>query len=426
MMALAALTASPSALAVGGYFVLGYGPLAHQSAGTSTAVGLDGFAGASNPAKLSAVGNRFDVGVVFFSPHRKIERSGSGTPYDFSSTSRNTLFVLPEAGYARRIDERLSWGLSLYGNGGLNTEYPDNNGVAGSNLNPARCGDRPGNFFFGCGKLGFDLSQLILAPTLSWQFRPAHSFGVSPLLGYQRIRVYGLQAFEPLSEHPDAVSNQGYDHAFGAGVRVGWFGRVLPWLDLGAAYSTRIYMQKFSEYRGLFADGGGFDIPANFSVGAALKLDEDFTFAVDVQRIFFGGIPALNNGVQNSLEDPQNNPLGSRSGSGFNWDHQTNYRAMIAYAATPRLTLRAGFAYARRPVEDSSANSVSLNLFAPNPVRNITAGFTWMLNPTDELNFAYGRYIQGTYEGPSSTAVGGNESVRPYVDTVMLAWSRRW
>lgn len=420
---------SQVAFAAGGYFVLGYGPLAHQSAGVSTAIGLDGFAGASNPAKLSAVGDRLDVGVLFFMPHRKIERTDSGTPYDFSSTSRNTFFVLPEAGYAKRIDTRWSWGVSIFGNGGLNTEYPDDNGVASSSANPARCGDRPGNFFFGCGELGFDLSQLIIAPTLSWQFNPGHSFGVSPLLGYQRFRAYGLQAFEAVSERPDKVSNQGYEDAFGAGVRLGWFGQILPWLDLGAAYSTRIYMQKFDEYRGLLADHGAFDVPANFSVGAAVKLSKVWTLGVDVQRIFFGGIPALNNGVLNSLQDPQNSPFGSRNGTGFNWDHQTNYRAVIAYTATPLLTVRAGFAYGRRPAEDNSANSVSLNLLAPNPIRNVTAGFTWTLNPNDELNFAYGRYLEGTFEGPSATTglgVGGKESVTPYVDTVMLSWSRHW
>lgn len=257
--------------AAGGYFVLGYGPQAHQSAGTSAAIGLDGFSGATNPAKLSAVSDRLDVGVLFFMPYRRVTRTGSDTPFDFSSKSNNAFFALPEVGYARRIDERWSWGLSLYGNGGLNTDYRDDTGIPGTNANPERCGDAPGNFFFGCGRLGFDLAQVILAPTLSWKLDEAHSFGIAPLLGYQQIKFYGLQAFEGISAHPGAVSNQGYDGVFGAGARVGWFGRLRPWLDAGASYSTRIYMQPFHDYRGLMADGGDFDIPANFSVGVAVR-----------------------------------------------------------------------------------------------------------------------------------------------------------
>ncbi|MGQ0618673.1 MAG: OmpP1/FadL family transporter [Panacagrimonas sp.] len=425
--ALLALGAAAPVHAGGGYFVLGYGPLAHQSAGTSTAIGMDAFAGSSNPGKLSAVGDRLDLGLLLFMPHRRIEREGSDTIYDFSSTSKNTLFFLPEVGYSSRIDDTFTWGVSLYGNGGLNTEYRDDTGVPGTNANPARCGDRPGNFFLGCGKLGVDLSQLIVAPTLSWQATPAHSFGVAPLLAFQQISIYGFQAFEGFSESPDAVSNQGYDRAFGAGVRVGWFGRISSWLDLGAAYSSRIYMQDFNEYKGLLADSGSFDVPSNFNVGAALKPLKALVIGADIQRVFWGEVPALQNGVLASLRDPLGSPLGSRTGSGFNWRHSTTYKIAIAYAFTPRLTVRSGYDYSKRLPADRSADSISLNLFAPNPLHHVTAGFSWALSDKTDLQFAYGRYVKGTVRGDSATAglgVGGTESITPYVDTVWLGWSR--
>lgn len=428
-MAALALVASATTEAGGGYFLLGYGPIAHQTGGTSTAMGLDGFAGSSNPAKLAFVSDRVDLDALLFMPHRKIERTGSGTPYDLSSTSKNTFFVLPEAGYVDKLDERLSWGFTLYGNGGLNTEYRDDTGQPNTNANPARCGDAPGNFFLGCGKLGFDLAQVIVAPSLSWQYRAGQSFGIAPLLGYQRIKVYGMQAFEAISADPDAVSNHGYDDAFGGGVRIGWFARLLPWVDVGAAYATRIYMQKFDKYRGLLADEGDFDIPANFSVGAAVRPAKDWELGLDVQRILFSDVRALRNGVLNSLEDPQNKPMGSKDGSGFNWRNQTNYRAGLSYAVSPKLTLRAGYAYGRRPAADSSANSVSFGLLAPNPIRQVTAGFSWLLDARNQLHLAYGRYVEKEFRGPSATAgfgVGGEESVKPYVDTVMLGWSRTW
>lgn len=418
-----------AAQAGNGYFILGYGPMAHQSAGTATAMGLDGFSGSSNPGKLSAVDARLDLGVLAFMPYRRIQRTGSDSIYDFQSTSRNSFFLLPEVGYAARIDDTLAWGVTIYGNGGLNTEYPDSTGVPDSNANPAKCGNRPGNFFAGCGKLGFDLSQLVVAPTLSWAFRKGHSIGVSPLLTYQRFKAYGLQAFEAVSAFPDEVSNRGYDEAFGAGVRVGWFGRITPWLDLGAAYATRVHMEKFNKYRGLLADGGGFDVPPNFSVGFAVRPLKQWTLGGDVQRIFYGDIKSLSNGVLASLNDPAGNPLGSRSGSGFNWRHLTNYKLAAAYQATPKLTVRAGFLYGRRPQADSSSNSVSFNMFAPNPLRQITAGFTWAINDKHDLQFAYGRYLSGTYKGPSATAglgIGGEESVSPFVDTVMLGWTRHF
>ncbi len=415
------------AQAGGGYFVLGYGPEAAQAAGTSTAFGLDAFAGASNPGKLSAVADRLDLGLLVFMPHRRIEREGAiDADYDFSSTSKNQLFLLPEVGYAARINDALSWGLTLYGNGGLNTDYRDETGVPGNNAAPDRCGAQPGNFFLGCGQLGFDLSQLILATTLGWQYAPGYSIGIAPLLAYQRFKAYGLQAFQGLSGHPDAVTNNGYEGAFGAGVRVGWYGQILPWLNLGAAYSTRVYMQDFKSYRGLLAGNGSFDIPENYSLGLSLTPIRNWTIGLDFQRINFGHIKALGNGVLNSLLDPQANPLGSNTGSGFNWRSQTNYRFALAYAVLPSLTVRAGLAYGRRPQRDSSTNSVSFNLLTPNPVRNVTAGFTWNMSPANDLQFAYGRYLKGTYGGPSATAVGGNETVTPHVDTLYFGWSHRY
>lgn len=412
-----------AAQAAGGYFVLGYGPYAAQSAGTSTAVGLDTFFGASNPAKLSAVGDRVDLGLLTFMPYRKASRTGSGTPFDFQTKSRNDLFFIPDGGYAKQINESWAWGVTVYGNGGLNTEYHETTGVPGTNSNPTACGDRPGNFYGGCGEVGFDLTQLVVAPTLSYRFAPGHSFGISPLLVYQQIRVYGLQAFQPLSKHPNAVTNQGYDKAFGAGVRVGWFGQIRPWLDLGASYATRTYMQDFDEYRGLLADGS-FDIPESFAVGMALK-DENLTLAIDLQRINFGDVRALGNGVLNSLQDPEK-PLGSKDGSGFNWRNRTNYRAVLVWHATPRLDLRAGFAYSRLAQADRTANTAGLAALAPNPGLNLTTGFSWRWRDHSELHFAYGRYARGEYEGDSALFQGATDKVEPRVDTIYLGWTKTW
>ena len=155
------------AQAGGGYFALGYGPIARQMAGATTAYGNDALAGASNPAKWLAAGNRLDFGTEFFMPYRKIDRTGSGTVYDFSSTSVNDIFLLPEGAYSHRINSRLAWGVTIYGNGGLNTEYRDSNGIPGTNANPARCGTQAANFFLGCGKLVLQVGDLLVKLNLA-------------------------------------------------------------------------------------------------------------------------------------------------------------------------------------------------------------------------------------------------------------------
>ena len=117
----------------------------------------------------------------------------------------------------------LALGVTVYGNGGMNTRYP------GGRFN---CGAGPAtaNVLCGGGDLGVDLMQLIVAPTVAYKLNPAHSVGISPLLVYQQFKAYGLQAFDnppgfpPLSGGPGKVTNAGYDRSTGLGVRLGYQG----------------------------------------------------------------------------------------------------------------------------------------------------------------------------------------------------------
>jgi long-chain fatty acid transport protein len=410
----------------GGYFVLGYGPVAWQTSGAVTAVAQDAFAGASNPAKLTAAGNQFDMSLTLMNPNRTIERkgvTGDDGIYNFATTSANSIFFIPEFAYARQVTDNLAIGVSSYANGGLNAEFHGTTGIPGTNANPGACGDRPGNFLLGCGELGFDLAQFIIAPTVAWRFTPTQSIGISPLLVLQRFNAYGLQAFELNSKYPNNVSNNGYDHALGAGLRVGWYGEIKPWLSLGAAYSTKVYMQDFRKYRGLFAEGS-FDIPANYSVGAAIKPSDDWLVALDVQRIEFSEVKALGNSNLPTLEDPVANPLGSDSGSGFGWQrNQTNYKLGLIYQASEKLTLRAGYTYGER-ANASNLDSTTFGVVSSNPIRAASIGFTRKTADGNELHMAYARITGENYGGPSAIFPGARESAKPYVNAVNIAWSR--
>jgi long-chain fatty acid transport protein len=411
-------------MAAGGYFSTGYGHLGKQTAGAVTAVAADAFAGASNPGKLTAVENQYEFGLQVLNPNKKIERrgaSGAASIYNFSSNSRNPVFLVPEFAWSLQLDDDTAIGVTVYGNGGLNSEYPDTTGVPGSNTNPEACGDRPGNFLTGCGHAGFDLAQLIVAPTIAWEFMSGHSVGVAPLLAVQRFESFGLQGFTALSREPDKFTNNGHDIALGAGLRIGWYGELKPWLSLGAAYASKIYMQDFDDYQGLFA-GGSLDIPANYSFGAAFMPGEQWTVAVDVQRIEYGEVNALSNSVLNSLGDDA--PLmGTSSGSGFGWDrNQTNYRFGLTYRASEQLTFRAGYAYGNRP-NDNTLDATSFSVLTPNSKQHATLGASWQNLRGSEFHFAYSHYFKDTYRGPSAIFSGAEESVTAHVHILYFAWT---
>jgi long-chain fatty acid transport protein len=417
-------TFSSNVYAGGGYFSIGYGHVAKQTAGAVTAVAEDAYAGASNPAKLTVATNQLEMGMEFFNPNRTIKRKDAAGPnsvYNLTSESRNSFFLIPDFAYSHQLNNEVTIGVSAFANGGLNSEYTGTTGIPGTNGNPAACGAKPGNFLTGCDELGFDLAQLIVAPTVAWKVSPRQSVGFSPLFAIQSFEAFGFRGVAPFSKDPSKLTNNGHDIALGIGARIGWYAEMAPWLSLGAAYSSKIYMQEFDSYKGLLAEGS-FDIPANYSIGAAIRPNEDWIIALDIQKIEFSEVKALGNSVLNSLTSTTS-PLGSESGTGFGWDrNQTNYRLGVTYFASQKLTLRAGYAYGKRP-SDNDIDATTLSILAPNPVRQLSFGLSWQTQEGNALHIGYERFIKETYRGPSALFPGASESVTPYVNAIHVAYT---
>ncbi|OGA53667.1 MAG: long-chain fatty acid transporter [Betaproteobacteria bacterium RIFCSPLOWO2_12_FULL_62_58] len=419
------------ASATNGYFSHGYGLKAKGMAGASTAVASDTFGGSVNPAKMVFVGDRIDFGADLFSPRRSASRQGEtafGGFYNGSADSDSRYFLIPEFGYNKMINPNLSLGVSVYGNGGMNTDF--NTPLAGPPF--AACGAAQANMLLGCGKLGVDYMELIVAPTVAYKLNQSHSIGLSPLLGYRRFKVDGLQAFAPISSAPANLTNQGYDHSTGWGVRVGWMGKVSDTVTLGAAYASKMTMSDFDKYRGLFAEQGGFDIPENYNVGIAVQATPTVLVAFDVQRINYGKTTSISNGVLNSIVNPFACPLGSACGSGFSWQNRTYYKLGLEYAYSKELTLRGGFNYGKAPF-GTTANDISFNILAPGVVeKHLTLGLTYKTSTSGELTFAYMHAFSNTVTGPSAitTMINGmgfpgsfgTESLKMYQNSFGIAY----
>lgn len=418
------------AFATNGYFQHGYGMKAKGMGGAATATTGDAFGGAVNPAKMVFVGDRIDFGVDLFSPRRSVSRQGEtgfGGFYNGSVDSDSRYFLIPEFGYNKLIRPDLSLGVTVYGNGGMNTDF--NSRLAGPPVvAPPGCGAAQANMLLGCGRLGVDMMQLIIAPTAAYKLNDNHALGISPLFAYQRFKVDGLQAFAPISSAAGALTNQGYDSSTGWGVRVGWMGKITNNVTLGAAYASKMSMSEFDKYRGLFAERGGFDIPENYNVGIAVKATPQTTVAADVQRINYGKIPSIANGVLSSLANPAGCPLGSACGSGFRWQNQTVYKIGVEHQYNPAWTVRAGFNYGKSPI-GTTANDVTFNIIAPGVVeKHVTLGATYKRRTGGELTVSYMHAFKNTVTGPSAitTFAGGanfgTESLKMYQNAIGIAY----
>jgi long-chain fatty acid transport protein len=416
-----AIAAVPAA-ATTGYFPHGYGLKAEGMGGTSAALAQDAMGGATNPASMVFAGSRLDVGLDLFSPHRSAERSGAGFPtLNGRVDSDQNWFAIPSFGYNRMVRSDLALGVTVYGNGGMNTSYPQGS---------FNCGGGAANMLCGSGKLGVDLMQLVVAPTVSYKLAPRHAIGASLLLGYQRFKAEGLQAFDnapgfpPFTQAPGSVTNRGYDSSTGVGIRLGYFGEITDRVTIGAAYAPKMHMGKFSKYAGLFAEAGGFDLPENYSLGVAFKATPAWTVAADWQRIKYSGVPSV------GLPSAAAAPLGAPNGPGFGWRDVDVAKLGVAWAMNAQWTLRAGYAHGTNPIRPED---VTFNILAPGVMTNhFTAGFTYALGQDSELTGAFMYAPENSVSGPSlfnrvmGANAGGTETIRMHQTTIGLAWAKRF
>ncbi|MBW4934249.1 OmpP1/FadL family transporter [Marinobacter sp. F4206] len=371
-LALAAITAlvPASALATNGYFSHGYGTINKGMAGAGSALSQDSIAAATNPAGMAFIGTRIDGGVEVFSPKRKYSVDGNPAQNDMFPLTPGTYessrdaFAIPHFGFNRSLSDNTAFGVSVFANGGMNTDYPGGNG---------------GPFY--AGRTGVNLEQLFIAPTWSWEFSDNQAIGISPVFAYQRFEAEGLQGFAAFSSDGGAVSNQGTDDAWGYGYQIGWQGEITDTLRGGISWRNILKMDEFDKYRGLFAEQGDFDIPQMFNAGIAWSGIPDHWFLLDVQHIRYSEINSVGNPL---LPNLMTAPLGADQGAGFGWDDMTIVKLGWQWQQTPSHAWRAGVSYGENPISDED---VLLNILAPGIQEwHFTGGFTHNVTSNLELS----------------------------------------
>ncbi len=359
------LTAS-TALATDGYFDHGYGVKAKGLGGAGVAFAQDSLVVATNPAGLVDVADSHQVGLTWFSPDRSV--TANGNTFDGNDDGS---FYIPDFSYKTTLANGVAFGLAIFGNGGMNTGYQA----------PLFETPQPGS----ASNTSMDLSQLFIAPTWSWRVDGGHAFGVSAILAGQRFKATGLEDF--------GIANSGYDSSFGGGARLGWTWQASQNLKVGATYQSRLWMTKFDKYDGLFAERGGFDIPSNYAVGFAYKIDPSLTWAFDVERIHYSEVNSVGNPGAPVA------PLGAANGPGFGWKDVTVIKTGLAYEVSPTLTVRLGYNHTTQPI---GASEVYFNQLAPGVVRHhATLGATWQATPSTEVSFFYAHAFDETVSGSS-------------------------
>ncbi len=396
-----------TASATDGYFSNGYGTASKGMAGAGVAAPQDTQAAINNPAGIRGLGDRFDGGVSLFSPIREYNATSNKVFIaDYTQGSESDLFFIPSLGASWDMGD-YSLGLTLSANGGMNTDYDTTVFTGGTS-----------------GKTGIDLMQAFIGATYARDLGDKHTFGITPTFAVQRFSATGLQGFAAISSDSDNLSDNGHDYSYGGGLRVGWLTKASDQLTLGFSGQSRMYMTKFDKYSGLFAEDGGFDIPAAVTLGASFKANDKLTINGDVKRIFYNSVESISNGLPGVCSFNTNcaggavsrQSLGGSDGVGFGWQDMDIIKLGVQYAYSDALTLRAG---ASHNSDAFKGTETLFNILAPAVVdTHLSLGGTYTVSPAMSWNASFTHAFAADITGininhAELTALGGDGTGRP-------------
>lgn len=394
--------ASSSAFATNGYFSHGVGMKAKSMGGAGIAFAEDGFGIGSNPATLSQVQQGFSIGASIFMPNRSSSLRGGTNGFGgnipggigWQSANSKKSFLVPEFAYVRQSNNGWSYGVAVYGNGGMNVDY----GKAIYDMS----GDRT----------FANLEQLFIAPTVAKKINENHTIAASLNVVYQTFEAGGLDMFTCYTPGGNCgtgagaadPANKGKDKSTGVGVKLGWTGKISNNLTLGAFYQPETKMGRFDKYRYLFAEQGKFNIPESYGLGLAFNATPNTTLLLDIVQINYNDIRALGN---KNNHTPGTTNLGDDDGKGFGWKDMTVYKLGVRHQYDTKTILRAGWNYGKQPI---TSDQLDFNLLAPAVIQNhLTLGMTRVLDNQAELTVSYmhgfKRQVSGPNGGPGTGTI---------------------
>ncbi len=397
--------------ATNGELAHGYGSRQSGIAGSGIAFPQDPLIAAINPAGVVYLEKSREIDLQYFSPMREYtvsssQFSGSFPPFPGPTVnSESEDFFIPALGFNWPLQNNNAIGLAIYGNGGMNTDYPAAKTSFGFGTFGAAA--VPG----ADTRTGVDYAQLFVNVSYSQKFASDKgSWGVSGIVNYTQLELAGFAAFRPFSVDPANLTDNGKDTDYGFGLRVGVQGQVGSGVTLAASYQTEIE-NDFDKYAGLFPESGKLHIPATAQVGLAADVGRG-TLTADIQYIFYSdtegvgdpGTTGLPTGCVPSAPltpfPTASGPscLGGTPGIGFGWEDMTIFKIGYTWPTGKGMTWRVGASVGDQPVPESD---VTFNIIAPGVIeQHFTFGFSKELASGNEFSFALMYAPENCVTGP--------------------------
>ena len=435
---LCALLGAGSAFATNGMLMEGYGPISTAMGGASQAYDHGTAAMAQNPATL-ALGSaqpRLDLAVGFLGP--KVTSSMPGMP---EAASGGTSYMMPALGYVTRSGA-LTYGVGMFAQGGMGTEYGSDSFLAMGSRDAARSELSVGNFILPIAyqvnpdvTVGATIDYMwsgldMLMAATPMQLGQMVTGGTGQLGGAISAGALNTATWARLN-FTDNDKFTGAAKATGWGAKIGGTVKVSKDVTLGASYRLKSALEDMKTSSGgasMTANAGGasfasfqdtgrisiinFQMPSVLAVGGSWQVRPDLMLVADIKSIGWAEVTksfkmrfdSAQMGGSVSFELPQN------------WKDQTVLNLGMAWQANQQLTVRAGLNLADNPIPDMYVNP----LFPATVKSHATVGFGYQATPVDAFNVAL------TFAPSTSVTSGTGVTVSHAQTNLQLMYTHRF
>lgn len=354
--------AGGTSFATNGMRMIGFGAVQRSMGGTGVGATLDTGSLVSNPAGITELGTRIDVGASYFNPMVTLDAPTGDIDSNREATPIPAIgLVIPTA------VENLSFGVGVYGVAGMGVDYD-------------------------LDALSFNLmyssySQMRFTPAAAYKINNMVSVGLTLNLMYATME-YSMYSTDYSSQVTNMTAS-----AFGAGVTIGVKVMPVKMLAIGIAYESPGWFQdfKFNQFTNAVSRNRmEFEQPMNATIGFSFMPMETLTIAFDVQWIAW------------SQTNGNNKPKFTGGNMDMDWSDQIVYKLGIQFAPIQLLTIRVGCNYSENPLPSSTKDSAQMGANAMFPALaewHFTAGLGFRLSEKIDLN------IGGMYSPEKSMSV---------------------
>lgn len=444
-----------TASATNGMNVEGYGPIALGMGGAAYAYDVGTAAMMSNPATIGlSEGHQFDLALGFLGPDVTAVHPLAGT-----AESGGDAYFMPAMGWMSSTGP-LSYGIGVFGQGGMGTEYTATSFMAAGSGEEVRSEVSVGRAMI---PLAFNVNENFIiggSADFVWagmdvkMAMDGNQFGDMLPSGTQSggtasgsmVNILGASFFPsgPITnldwarfDFSNGSDFTGEARGYGAAGKIGFVYKVTPQFTIGATYHSKTALGDLETDDAVVSmqvdlDMGGpvpdqvvnvdgkmtvkdFEWPDTFGIGFAYQMTDRFMIAADVKQIRWSNVmdSFKMSFTANAIQTDPNALLFGMGGQQMNatlyqdWDDQTVIALGAAFKVTDMFTVRGGYNHASNPVPDMYLNP----LFPAIVEDHITAGLGLNFSEAHSLDMAMSFALEESATGTMSTVTNDHSQL---------------